>query len=319
MPRKRTKDDHLPNRVYRTKSGSYQYHPRGGGSIKLGGKKATMTDIETAYKRITQRENPNSLHYLIDIYKKTESWDRLSPVTQADYEQSEKILVKVFGAANMTSITQPHVRQFMDKRGQQSRTRANRELAYLSNICAAAFERGLMPANPCKGIKKFHEAARDYYVPDAHYQAMLESSPLVLQVAMEISYCTGLRVTDVLEMKWEQIKEGIDVELSKTGVKMTKELSPRLNAALTAAKQLPGLWSSYVVHNQKGQKYTRSGFNSTWKRYRAKLPEGQGFQFRDIRKKSISDWQGETKAFSGHKTDQMAARYKIKPIKSPSH
>ena len=131
---------------------------------------------------------------------------------------------------------------------------------------------------------------------------------------MEISYCTGLRVTDVLEMKWEQIqiKEGIDVELSKTGVKMTKQLSPRLKAALATAKQLPGLY-------QQGQKYTRSGFNSTWKRYRAKLPEGHGFQFRDIRKKSITDWQGETKTFSGHKTDQMTARYKIKPIKSPSH
>ena len=176
-----------------------------------------------------------------------------------------------------------------------------------------------MPVNPCKDIKRFKELPRDYYVPDDHYQAMLESSPLVLQVAMEISYCTGLRVTDVLEMKWEQIKEGIDIELSKTGVKMTKELSPRLKAALAAAKQLPGLWSSYVVHNQKGQKYTRSGFNSTWKRYRAKLPEGHGFQFRDIRKKSITDWQGETKTVSGHKTDQMTARYKIKPIKSPSH
>ena len=319
MSRKRTKNHHLPKRVYRTKSGSYQYHPKSGGSITLGGPKATMTDIEREYKRITEKDNPHSIHFLIDIYKKTEAWGRLSPVTKNDYEQSEKILLKVFGQSNMTAITQPHVRQYMDKRGEQSRTRANRELAYLSNVCAAAFERGMMLSNPCKGIKKFHEPPRNYYVPDSDYQTMLDIAPLSIQVAMEIGYCTGLRVTDVLELKWEQVKDGIEIRLSKTGVNMIKELTPRLRSALAAAKQLPGLWSSFVIHNMQGQKYTRSGFNSTWRRYSLKLPEEQRFQFRDIRKKSITDWEGETKVFSGHKTDQMAARYKVKPIKSPSH
>ena len=319
MPRKRTKDHHLPPRVYRTRAGTYQYHPRSGGSIRLGGKNATLCEIESEYRRLTELENPGSIKFLIDTYKKTEPWRRLSPVTQADYQQSERKIIAVFGRANMSMVTPAHIRQYMDKRGQTSKHRANRELAYLSNICAAAYERGLLLSNPCKGVKKYHEPPRNHYVADDAYQAMIDISPLMLQVAMEISYCTGLRQTDVLNLKWEQIKEGIEVTLSKTRVEMIKELSPRLQAALAAAKKLPGLWSSWVIHNQQGQRYTRSGFNSTWSRYNKKLPEPQRFQYRDIRKKAITDWDGETKLFSGHKTDQMAARYKIKPIKSPSH
>ncbi|MBL4680847.1 MAG: hypothetical protein JKY88_09010 [Pseudomonadales bacterium] len=319
MPRKRQTDHHLPPRVYRTKSGAYQYHPRSGGSIRLGGAKSSVGDIEREYKRLTERENPSSLFFLIYIYKDTEAWERLSPVTQHDYEQSEKVLIKVFGNANMTAISQPHVRQFMDARGKQSRTRANRELAYLSNICAAAFERGLLLSNPCKAVKKFYEPPRNHYVEDAHYQAMLDISPIMIQVAMEIGYCTGLRQTDVLNMAWSQVRDGLEIKLSKTGVDMIKELSPRLQAALNAARKLPGLASMYVLHNQQGQRYTRTGFNSTWRRYNQKLPESMRFQYRDIRKKAITDWEGETKIFSGHKTDQMAARYKLNPIKSPSH
>ena len=151
MPRKRQKDHHLPPRVYRTKSGAYQYHPRSGGSIRLGGPKSSIGDIEREYKRLTERENPSSLYFLIDVYKQTEAWERLAPVTQVDYGQSEKVLTKVFGNSNMTALSQPHIRQFMDARGKQSRTRANRELAYLSNICASHQARKVRFASPMTG------------------------------------------------------------------------------------------------------------------------------------------------------------------------
>lgn len=317
MARARRKDHHLPPRVYRNKAGSYMYHPPGGGSMKIAGKNASLAEVEENYKRAVDLGKPHSLRSLIELYKTTEPYQRLSAVTKTDYEQCEVAPLKVFADNNMTKIEPKHIRQYMDARGHSSRYRANRELAFLSNVCACAYERGLLRSNPCKGVKKFTEPARTHYVEDVDYYAMLHQAPLVLQVAMEIGYCTGLRITDIRKMKWADVKEGLEVTLSKTRVSMIKEITPRLQAALDAAKNLPGVSSMYVLHNRRGQMYTQSGFNALWTRHSSKIENR--FQFRDIRKKAITDFEGETKQFSGHKTDQMAARYKVKPIQSPSH
>lgn len=317
MPRARRKDHHLPPRVYRNKAGSYMYHPPEGGAMKIAGKNASLAEVEARYKDAVQLCRANSLKSLIELYKETDPYKRLSAVTKKDYEQCELVPLKAFAKTDMTKVKPPHMRKYMDERGKASKFRANRELAFLSNVCACAYERGLLTMNPCKGVKKFKEPARKHYVEDDDYYAMLNKSPLVIQVAMEIGYCTGLRITDIRKLKWADVKEGLEVTLSKTKVAMVKEITPRLQAALDAAKTLPGVSSMYVLHNRRGQMYTQSGFNALWTRHSAGMENR--FQFRDIRKKAITDFEGETKQFSGHKTDQMAARYKVKPIQSPSH
>lgn len=318
MSKPRKCDFHLPPRVYRKPSGAYSYHPPEGGSIRIAGKHATAGEIEAAYKMAKDSRRTTSLQFAKELYEKTEAYQRLAEATKTDYQTCSVKPLEVFEKTDITRLKQQHIRQYMDRRGIKTKVRANRELAWLSNVFSALFERGLMPINPCKGVKKFREYSRDYYVEDKDYMEMLKISPPVIQVAMEIGYCTGLRITDIRELKWAQVKKGVEVKLSKTGVTLEKEISPRLHAALDAAKELPGISSMYVIHNRRGQKYTKGGFSTIWKRYGAKM-SGDKFQFRDIRKKAITDYEGETKAFSGHKTDQSAAGYKIKPIKSPSH
>ena len=318
MPRQRKCNKHLPPRVYKRPNG-YSYYPQEGGSIKIAGKDASPAEIESAWKQAKSSRRATSLKFAKEVYEKTEAYLRLSEATKTDYQTCSVMPLKVFERTDITKLKPHHMRQYMDRRGTKTKFRANREIAWLSNVFSAMFERGLMPTNPCKGVKKFHEPARTHYVEDADYFAMLNIVPLPVKVAMEIGYCTGLRITDIREMQWSQIKDGIEVRLSKTGVALEKEISPRLKAALDEAKKLPGVSSLYVIHNRKGQKYTKDGFSAIWKRYMAKDEVKNKFQFRDIRKKAITDFEGETKVFSGHKTDQMAARYKVKPIKSPSH
>lgn len=50
----------------------------------------------------------------------------------------------------------------------------------------------------------------------------------------------------------------------------------------------------------------------------AKIPEAQRFTFHDLRRRGITDAGGDKK-FSGHRSDAQAARYNVKPIRSPSH
>jgi integrase len=225
----------------------------------------------------------------------------------------------VFRVTNCHNLKQQHIRVYMDKRGKASKHRANRELAWLSNVFSHAFERGMMPHNPCKGVKKFAEDARGMYVTDEMYLAMYEAAPLIVRIAMEVAYCTGIRPTDVLTLQWTQVKpDGIHLTTSKTKQRIIKDITPRLRAALDLAKTVEAS-SFYVVPTRKGTPYDLGSFRSAWRRAQADIPEDMRFQFRDLRSKAITDFEGEKRQFSAHKTEAMVERYNRKPDKSPSH
>ncbi|MBP2170796.1 hypothetical protein J2125_003988 [Erwinia toletana] len=63
------------------------------------------------------------------------------------------------------------------------------------------------------------------------------------------------------------MEEGILIKRSKTSVAQIKSWSPRLEAAVKLASDLPlskGMSTIYVMHQQSGSKYTRDGFNRRW-------------------------------------------------------
>lgn len=75
-----------------------------------------------------------------------------------------------FGKARDGAITPVILRQYMDKRGTTSKTRANRERSFLGILWGWAFERGhLKTRNPARDVKPFREHARERYVTDAAY------------------------------------------------------------------------------------------------------------------------------------------------------
>lgn len=64
-------------------------------------------------------------------------------------------------------------------------------------------------------------------------------APPLIQVAMELAYCTGMRRGDLLALSWSQVStDGIRVCTEKTGDTMLIEWSPRLSAAIEVAKGL---------------------------------------------------------------------------------
>jgi len=318
-PRNRKTHRHLPPRVYQRKSGSFEYHPPDGGSITIAKKGASMAEVFKAYEEAVVSNRNTSLKYLAERYHSSEQFKRLALVTQKDYLQASEKPLLAFKDTVCPNLRAQHIRQYMDKRGQSSRFRANREMAWLSNVFNYAFERGLMPINPCTGVKPFPEESRKKYVSDDAYNAMLNASPLVLQVAMEIAYCTGIRPTDALNLKWGNVQaDGIHITTSKTKSDIIKEYTPRLKAALEAAKGIPGGLNFYVIHTESGSRYTPSGFHSAWRRAMSNLPKEDRFQFRDLRSKGVTDFKGDKKKFSTHKTDAMVGRYTRKPTRSPS-
>jgi integrase len=324
MPRKRASPDDAwlaGTRVYRAPSGSYAYHPPEGGSITIARKSATRAEVFAALEAAKTAVRINSLDFLATKYFQSENFTRLSAATRNDYQKfAIKLPMEYFGPTDCTKLRPHHIQVYMDLRGDTSKVRANRELALLSSIFAFAYARGLMPANPCEGVQKFKESRRKHYAEDADYKVVFDAAPPVVQVAMEIAYCTGWRQADVLALQWSQIKkDGIHYTESKTGKEAVKLLSARLQRALDQAKTLHGVAGiGCVVRNRSGRRYTRDGFNTIWSRAMAVLPKERRFTFHDMRRKAVTDYEGRKADFSLHSSDRMAESYSVKPQTSPS-
>lgn len=231
---------------------------------------------------------------------------------------------------NPDKIKPEHIRRYMDQRGMASKTQANREKSFLSRVFRWGYERGYVQHNPCQGVKKFKEAARERYITDEEYKAVYDVAPDVVRATMEIAYLCLARQSDVLALTEDQIREtGIFIRQGKTGVKQIKAWSPRLRAAVALARSLPlkpGIRSLFVIHQTSGSKYTRDGFNSRWRDAKIAAQEKNphlqiDFTFHDLKAKGVSDLEGsleEKQAISGHKNSRQTAIYdrktKIVPV-----
>lgn len=323
MPRPRKNKDHawMPPRVYLGRS-AYEFHPKGGGNIRLCDRSCTQAQVWSAWELLINERPDDSLFAgLVDSFFKSGDFFELAVETQKDYRKYSKKIIDVFGMMPPDNIKPEHVRKYLDKRGVKSRTQANREKAFMSRVFRWAYERGYAKGNPTKGVKQFKEQGRDRYITNEEYSALYSVSPVVVRVAMEIAYLCCARQADVLEMKKSQLMaEGILIKQSKTAVAQIKAWSDRLVAAIGLAKDLSlnaGMSSLYIIHQQSGHKYTRDGFNSRWRKAkeeaRAQFPHlSFDFTFHDLKAKGISDLSGniyEKQAISGHKNVEQTARY----------
>lgn len=304
MGRKRLTDPWLPPRVYRGHA-AFEYHPQNGGAIRLCALDVAQAIVWAEYKRVTDETPDNTIGALIRDYLKSDEYRTRAPSTQRSYAQDSKMLVRVFG--HMAQLQPPHIRKFMDARGNKAKVTANRELALLSVVCRWGVERGRMSANPCSDIRRFKETPRTRYVTDDEFAAVYEVAPLSVRVAMEIAYLCAARQRDILSLtRFDKREDGLFIRQGKTGTEQIKAWTPRLRSVVEAAiEDNPG--ASHLVHTKSGGKMSSSGFQTLF--YRAKKKVNADWTFHDLKAKSITDFQGDKKKFSGHKSDRMVDIY----------
>lgn len=316
-PRRRTRDHWLPQRVYRGKS-AFEYHPRGGGAIRLCSLDAKPAEVHARLAEVLGESGVVTVTELAEHYFKGDRYRDLKPRTQRDYRDAWKMLKPVFGSMPADSVKPQHVRRYMDLRS--SRKRANLERICLSNVFSHGVERGMCQGNPCEPVKPFKLAGRDRYVTDAEYQAMYKQAPPVLQAIMEISYTCAARGQDVRMLKLSDITdEGLLIAQQKTGKRQVKLWSRRLREAVNQAIELRRETvarvrhdSVYMILNARGRPYTAESLKTLWARH--KLP-GMDWTFHDLKAKGISDFPGDRQEFSGHKSRLMMERYNRSPDK----
>lgn len=308
----------LPPRVYQ-KHGAFFYVTNPDRKwIRLGQSESEMYQALAKLKTTDVRQGLMSEFF--ERYEK-EIIPTKAPRTQIDNLSEIKNLKQAFGKMRPEHIKPKHVYAYMDARGAKAKTRANREKSLLSSIFSYLIRWGVVEDNPCKNVKGFQEKARNRYVEDWEYEAVLSLASPVLRAAMEIAATTGMRQGDILKLKYTDLTEnGVPVTQNKTGKKQIFEWTPALKEAIQSAKQHPRHADSliYIIANERGQQYTSEGFKCNWQRLMNKALEAgvinERFTFHDLRAKAGSDAEDNAQKLLGHASATTTKRvYERKP------
>lgn len=128
-----------------------------------------------------------------------------------EYRLNARIMDK-FGKMPVQAITHDDVSGFHSEFGKDHPYEANRQTKLLSSVFSRAIRWGLVPAgfaNPAKDIDYFKEEKRDRFVTPEELPSLIaaieEEQNIYIKSALWLYLLTGLRKTELLSAKWEQI------------------------------------------------------------------------------------------------------------------
>lgn len=311
MPRPRKRQTGLPGYCYKDRNGRlYMLHPAGrkdDGSLRL--RRVTYDDLDAllAAWRVTwgeaAREGGETVGALLDAFLaglgERVKHGELSATTAADYSRCVLSLRPVWASVRIEDVDVPMLYRWRDARGEQSRTRANRERTALVEAFKPAVRDGRLRDNPVRFLEPFTEKPRDRYVTDAEFMAVYGSAHEVVKAAMLLAAVTGLRQGDILRLRRSDFDaDGLHVQTRKTGKALSFGWSEGLRRAVLVAVGAREFIPMHLIATETGKAYTSDGFRSLWHKAMtaAKLanPAMPRWTFNDLRAKAGSeskDWR----------------------------
>lgn len=323
--RKNKADNKLPSRVYPGKS-AYEFRIKSGKCIRLCKLNASLSVVYKAYEEaLYLTKNTNTVAHLINEYFASSDFCEKAARTQNDYHQYKKDLSKAFGHMNVNLVSKLDVKKFLDAKGKKSgNAQANRHKSSLQVIYAWALLYEKAKKNPCVGVPKLKEVARQKYITDEEYCLIKEHACPVVYAMLKIMYLCAARPQDVLKMKKNDFTaDGLFIKQSKTQVAQIKKWGPELKKAVNFLAELsPNIDSNYVIfQSRNGDRYTKSAFDERFRNVRAKAREHSGlkldFTIHDFKAKSISDFEGsilEKQEAAGHTNIKQTKAYQRKAV-----
>lgn len=314
MGRIRTARRDLPRRMY-FHHGAYSFRTPEGKRIHLG------RDLATAMRAYSDLVQPatgrQSLGGVMDAYLR-EKVPTKKPRTQADYTEAIARLRPIFGAMWPEDLAPKHVYQYLRERS--AKTRANREIAVLSNVMQQAIEMGLIDANPCRQVRRNKESPRQRDVQDAEVAALMGHTPGWLDAYIAIKSLTGLRQGDMLRLTLFAARDdGLYVETGKRGKRLLFAWSASLTVAWNEAKtqrRRPSETRLFPI--------SESGFKTAWSRaMHAWQPDDVEARFaeNDLRAKMAGqalDKGMDAASMLGHSSDAVTRRHYIRGTRKVS-
>lgn len=261
----------LPPRVY-VHHGAFRYVPRDGKPVSLG------RDYGEAMRKWATIVQPatelGTVSALIDWYMVNVAPGK-APRTFEDNKKEAEFLKKGLGHIPYSQLKPHHVATYRDTRGQDAPVRANREKALLSHVYTKAMEKGMVDFNPCRGVRRNTEKARERMIEDSEYQKVFALAEPSVKRMMALIYLTCQRPEDILKASISNIKkiehEGRQVRVlrisqGKTGKTVDIVLAGELENLVDEHLAAKTVWPTFV-HTRAGKRYTYSGIAAMFRRY----------------------------------------------------
>lgn len=309
MGRKRTTNHDLPPRMHR-KGDSY-YHVTSSAPRKwtcLGSSlpqaKLKWAELEMAGSDERTFEALSERYLSECIGDKSAAWQR-------DSRHRASILVKVFGKMSIAEIKPHHIAEYLDR--YPSKASANQHIVLMSVMYEKAMRWGWAETNPTRGISRNSIPQRDRYITDDEYMAIREHAEPWLQAMMDLSYLTGMRVSDILKLHLSDIRpDGLYVQQKKTGKKQVFELTSDLQSVIDFARSIEKPVQSLLLFSGRaGKPIGYSAVQYQWEKS-CKLAKVKDAHFHDLRAKSGTDAKRngiDYQALLGHTKRDMSDRY----------
>ncbi|REJ79726.1 MAG: DUF4102 domain-containing protein [Acidobacteria bacterium] len=203
---------------------------------------------------------------------------KASTLREAERCINAEILGNRIGRLKAEDLTRTDVERFHQAIGKTRPTMANRALAYLQSMLNHAAERGRFDGtNPCTRVKRYRETRRERYLTRGEVERVAEalrsaerdaSAPASAVLALRILLLTGMRVGEVLGLRWQDVdfeRREIRLPDSKTGAKALPLTAP-VAQLLAAAEHLEG--NPYVITGKRPGA-ALVGLPKVWGRIRA--------------------------------------------------
>lgn len=305
MGRKRKKAyQKLPDYVYVNRK-RYIYKAPKQKALTIGSIDMPMTELWAEYHKLTTCDD-GSLGYIADEYYKSPRFLKLKSGAESKRNLDNALSIISRGAMP-EQILPVTIRDYLDNR--KSKVAANREIAALSAMWSWGREYGHIDLpNPCKGVRRHTEKPRKRYVSEVEYKRIYKIMPKHIQVAMELAYLCRMRLSEVLDCRCKDIEpDGLNVRRLKGSDGSLTLWSPRLKKVVNRGLQDCIRTPEMTIINIEGSPVRRSSFQTTWQR--RIIGHSDRFSFHDLKAAGISDFSGDKKAASGHKSDRMIDVY----------
>lgn len=309
----------LPKYVYRQNIKGhvyYRFRRPGGGSVRLPGDPGTAP-FHARYAELLAgtprkgRYEPGSVAHTIEEYLNSAEFSQLAPATQRDYRRYLHRLDRSVGDRPMVKVEPAYIFQLRDKL-KSTPVAANHAVAVIRALFAFAIMRGIVSADPTKGIAKLAGGEGYLRWADQEIAQFRENTDGMMRLALELGLYTGQRLSDVIRLAWSNYDgERIRLRQQKTGTSLSIPIHPDLRAILDSAERRGVM----ILTTKTGRAFHPRVFSRDFRdaRIKAGLPEGLSFHglrhTAAARLAELGAGAPEIQAITGHKSLKLVEHY----------
>lgn len=258
-----------------------------------GGPRITATpgtpEFVAEFERLTAgRDAPpvrqDTLQQLINDYQRSPAFTALKPDTRAGYIRCIRRIETDFGTLPIRALQSPKVRgvflDWRDRMGATEPRQADYRFSVLARIMSWAYDRRVIPANPCERPGRLFSASRAEIIwSEDQVAALLAVASPQIALATMLALETGQRQRDVIRMTWTAYDgSALRLRQSKTGKHVIVPTTASLRAALDATPRS----AVTICTTARGTSWTPDGFKTSFGK--AKLAaQIEGVTFHDLR------------------------------------